>query len=116
MDFQAGAPPDEFTDLGQNWEFPTYNWEVMKENAYQWWKNRFTALSQYFDAMRIDHILGFFRIWRMPASAVQGILGSFYPAIPVTVEELEDKKSGSIVTGTANLLSMLIFFSMYLGI
>lgn len=84
MDFQAGAPPDEFTDLGQNWEFPTYNWEVMKDNGYQWWKNRFTALSQYFDAMRIDHILGFFRIWRMPASAVQGILGSFYPAIPVT--------------------------------
>ncbi|KAF5308224.1 hypothetical protein FQR65_LT18247 [Abscondita terminalis] len=68
MDFQAGAPPDEFTDLGQNWEFPTYNWEVMKENAYQ--------------------------IWRMPASAVQGILGSFYPAIPVTTEELEDKKIG----------------------
>ncbi|HAY3543708.1 TPA: 4-alpha-glucanotransferase [Elizabethkingia anophelis] len=94
MDFQAGAPPDEFTDLGQNWEFPTYNWEVMKDNGYQWWKNRFTALSQYFDAMRIDHILGFFRIWRMPASAVQGILGSFYPTIPVTKKELEDKKIG----------------------
>ena len=91
MNFQAGAPPDEFTDLGQNWEFPTYNWEVMKENGYQWWKNRFAALSQYFDAMRIDHILGFFRIWRMPASAVQGILGYFYPAIPVTTEELKGK-------------------------
>ena len=66
MDFQAGAPPDQFTELGQNWEFPTYNWEAMKEDDYRWWKNRFKALEQYFDAMRIDHILGFFRIWRMP--------------------------------------------------
>ncbi len=87
MDFQAGAPPDQFTDLGQNWEFPTYNWEAMKEDGYRWWKNRFKALEQYFDAMRIDHILGFFRIWRMPMSATQGILGYFYPAIPVKIEE-----------------------------
>ena len=89
MDFQAGAPPDQFTDLGQNWEFPTYNWEAMKEDGYRWWKNRFKALEQYFDAMRIDHILGFFRIWRMPMSATQGILGYFYPAIPVILEEFQ---------------------------
>lgn len=87
MDFQAGAPPDQFTELGQNWEFPTYNWEAMKANDYKWWKNRFKALEQYFDAMRIDHILGFFRIWRMPISATQGILGYFYPAVPITLEE-----------------------------
>ena len=87
MDFQAGAPPDQFTDLGQNWEFPTYNWEAMKQDGYRWWKNRFKALEHYFDAMRIDHILGFFRIWRMPMSATQGILGYFYPAIPVKMEE-----------------------------
>jgi len=91
MDFQAGAPPDQFTDLGQNWGFPTYNWEAMKADGYQWWKNRFKALEQYFDAMRIDHILGFFRIWRMPISATQGILGYFYPAVPVTPEEFQSK-------------------------
>lgn len=89
MDYQAGAPPDQFSDLGQNWEFPTYNWEAMKNDGYRWWKNRFKALEQYFDAMRIDHILGFFRIWRMPATATQGILGYFYPAIPVSVEEFQ---------------------------
>lgn len=89
MDFQAGAPPDQFSDLGQNWEFPTYNWEVMKLDAYAWWKKRFKALEQYFDAMRIDHILGFFRIWRMPLSATQGILGYFYPDVPVKIEEFE---------------------------
>lgn len=89
MDFQAGAPPDQFTELGQNWEFPTYNWEAMKEDDYRWWKNRFKALEQYFDAMRIDHILGFFRIWRMPISAVQGILGYFYPAVPIVADEFK---------------------------
>lgn len=89
MDFQAGAPPDQFTELGQNWEFPTYNWEAMKADDYRWWKNRFKALEQYFDAMRIDHILGFFRIWRMPISAVQGILGYFYPAVPIVAEEFK---------------------------
>ncbi|MEG0928340.1 4-alpha-glucanotransferase [Chryseobacterium sp.] len=89
MDFQAGAPPDQFTELGQNWEFPTYNWEAMKEDDYRWWKNRFKALEQYFDAMRIDHILGFFRIWRMPISAVQGILGYFYPAVPIVLDEFK---------------------------
>ena len=87
MDFQAGAPPDEFSDLGQNWEFPTYNWEVMQANDYDWWKKRFNVIARYFDAMRIDHILGFFRIWRMPMSATQGLLGYFYPAVPVTLEE-----------------------------
>ncbi|UOU98872.1 4-alpha-glucanotransferase [Chryseobacterium daecheongense] len=89
MDFQAGAPPDQFTELGQNWEFPTYNWEAMKEDDYRWWKNRFKALEQYFDAMRIDHILGFFRIWRMPISATQGILGYFYPAVPIVLGEFK---------------------------
>lgn len=89
MDFQAGAPPDQFTELGQNWEFPTYNWEAMKEDDYRWWKNRFKALEQYFDAMRIDHILGFFRIWRMPISATQGILGYFYPAVPIVLDEFK---------------------------
>lgn len=89
MDFQAGAPPDQFTELGQNWEFPTYNWEAMKADDYRWWKNRFKALEQYFDAMRIDHILGFFRIWRMPISAVQGILGYFYPAVPIVLDEFK---------------------------
>ncbi|MGH1520612.1 4-alpha-glucanotransferase [Chryseobacterium sp. JK1] len=89
MNFQAGAPPDQFTELGQNWEFPTYNWEAMKEDDYRWWKNRFKALEQYFDAMRIDHILGFFRIWRMPISATQGILGYFYPAVPIVADEFK---------------------------
>lgn len=87
MDFQAGAPPDQFTEDGQNWGFPTYNWDAMKKEDFRWWKNRFSALEQYFDAMRIDHILGFFRIWQMPMSSTEGILGYFHPAVPVKIEE-----------------------------
>ncbi|WP_457817447.1 4-alpha-glucanotransferase, partial [Staphylococcus aureus] len=63
MDFQAGAPPDDFAIKGQNWGFPTYNWKRMQEDDFTWWKQRFAQMSYYFDAFRIDHILGFFRIW-----------------------------------------------------
>jgi 4-alpha-glucanotransferase len=87
MDMQAGAPPDDFAVKGQNWGFPTYNWKKMKEDGYAWWKQRFEQMSYYFDAFRIDHILGFFRIWSIPMHAVEGIMGRFVPAIPVSIEE-----------------------------
>lgn len=94
MDVQAGAPPDPFAEKGQNWGFPTYNWARMKEDGYAWWRQRFRQLSQYFDAFRIDHILGFFRIWSIPLDAVEGILGEFAPAIPVTEKELYEAGIG----------------------
>lgn len=87
MDAQAGAPPDAFAVKGQNWGFPTYDWHRMKEDGFAWWKQRFEQMSHYFDAFRIDHILGFFRIWTIPTNAVEGILGRFVPAIPVRKEE-----------------------------
>jgi len=90
-DTQTGAPPDDFSATGQNWGFPTYNWEKMEKNGYQWWKKRFQKLAEYFDAYRIDHILGFFRIWGIPIDAVWGLTGSFQPALPFTGEELEEK-------------------------
>lgn len=83
MEAQAGAPPDDFTPIGQNWEFPTYNWQRMQEDGFGWWKQRFEQMSNYFDTFRIDHILGFFRIWSIPTNAVQGIMGHFVPCIPV---------------------------------
>jgi len=83
MDVQAGAPPDAFSAKGQNWGFPTYNWPRMAADGFAWWKQRFAQMAVYFDAFRIDHILGFFRIWSSPAHAVEGILGYFVPALPV---------------------------------
>jgi 4-alpha-glucanotransferase len=91
LDMQAGAPPDDFAVAGQNWGFPTYNWEEMTTNGFAWWKQRFEQMSLYFDAFRIDHILGFFRIWSIPMEAVEGILGHFVPAIPVHVNELQNR-------------------------
>ena len=87
MDFQAGAPPDMFTELGQNWEFPLYDWARMRADGYQWWGKRMSALAQYFDAMRIDHVLGFFRIWCVPVGSTQGLLGYFSPALGVSSAE-----------------------------
>lgn len=83
MDMQAGAPPDAFATKGQNWSFPTYNWEKMAEDDYAWWRQRMEHMSNYFDAIRIDHVLGFFRIWSIPAHAIEGILGRFFPALPL---------------------------------
>jgi 4-alpha-glucanotransferase len=87
MDQQSGAPPDDFAVKGQNWEFPTYNWERMAEDNFEWWHRRFAQMAKYFDAFRIDHILGFFRIWNIPEESVQGIMGYFAPALPLHVYE-----------------------------
>ncbi|MEY3576960.1 MAG: hypothetical protein RL394_543, partial [Bacteroidota bacterium] len=91
LDMQAGAPPDDFAVKGQNWGFPTYNWETMKSDGFAWWRQRFQQMSNYFDAFRIDHILGFFRIWSIPDHAVEGIMGRFVPAIPVSRNEFEQR-------------------------
>ena len=88
MNSSAGAPPDDFSVMGQNWGFPTYNWEKMAEDDYAWWKARFVKMAEYFDAYRIDHILGFFRIWEIPLNAVNALLGRFNPALPYSYEEI----------------------------
>jgi 4-alpha-glucanotransferase len=92
MNEQAGAPPDDFAVKGQNWGFPTYNWQAMQENNFAWWRQRFEQMSIYFDAFRIDHILGFFRIWSIPLHAVQGIMGRFVPAIPIHINEFFERR------------------------
>ena len=88
MNSSAGAPPDDFSVMGQNWGFPTYNWAKMAEDGYAWWKARFVKMAEYFDAYRIDHILGFFRIWEIPLDAVNALLGRFNPALPYSYEEI----------------------------
>ena len=84
----AGAPPDDFDERGQNWGFPTYNWEVMAQDGFAWWTRRLRKMQDYFDAYRIDHILGLFRIWQMRRSDVWGLCGHFVPALPYTQDEL----------------------------
>jgi 4-alpha-glucanotransferase len=88
LNTQAGAPPDAFAAKGQNWGFPTYNWDVMRSDDYAWWRARLAQLGRYFDAYRIDHILGFFRIWQIPSDQIEGIMGCFDPALPVAHDEI----------------------------
>ena len=88
LDSQAGAPPDAFSAVGQNWGFPTYDWERMARDHFAWWRSRLHKMSEYFDAYRIDHILGFFRIWEIPAGALHGLVGHFNPAMPYEAGEL----------------------------
>ncbi|MBP5479511.1 MAG: 4-alpha-glucanotransferase [Bacteroidaceae bacterium] len=89
MNGQAGAPPDNFSVNGQNWGFPTYNWDEMLKDGCQWWIRRFQNMAKYFDAYRIDHVLGFFRIWEIPTDAVHGLLGQFSPALAMSKQEIE---------------------------
>ncbi len=91
LDSQAGAPPDAFSVDGQNWGFPTYNWEEMAKDGYAWWKSRLGKMSEYFDAFRIDHILGFFRIWEIPLGIKSGLQGHFNPALPYKEDEIRGK-------------------------
>ena len=89
LNAQAGAPPDDFSTTGQNWGFPTYNWDEMAKDNYLWWRRRLVHMAQYFDLYRLDHVLGFFRIWEIPSENVQGLLGHFSPALPLSEEEIK---------------------------
>ena len=86
---QAGAPPDDFSADGQNWGFPTYNWDEMLKDGCSWWVRRFRKMAEYFDAYRIDHVLGFFRIWEIPMPEKSGLMGQFSPALGMSREEIE---------------------------
>lgn len=88
LSVSAGAPPDMFSADGQNWGFPTYNWDAMAADGYAWWRRRLQYMSKFFDAYRIDHILGFFRIWQIPRNAVSGLAGKFSPGMPLSRSEL----------------------------
>ncbi|GHV15032.1 hypothetical protein AGMMS49938_12290 [Fibrobacterales bacterium] len=85
---RAGAPPDMFCYSGQNWGFPTYKWDELEKNNFKWWRDRVQQAAKFYHAYRIDHVLGFFRIWVVPDSEVTGILGYFVPSVPIYANEL----------------------------
>lgn len=83
LDYAAGAPPDLYSEEGQLWGFPLYNWEEMEKHHYNWWKERLTVASAIYHIYRLDHIVGFFRIWGVPLGK-SAKNGSFIPADPTT--------------------------------
>ena len=91
-DLRAGSPPDGDNPTGQNWGFPIYNWVNLQATGYRWWKERLRHASQYYHAYRLDHILGFFRIWAITEGETTGLLGKPIPYAEITIEDL--KKAG----------------------
>lgn len=78
LDQVAGAPPDMYAEEGQKWGFPLYQWEALQAQEYRWWKERVQAASQYYDLYRLDHVVGFYRIWAIPPDKT-GKEGAFIP-------------------------------------
>ncbi|PJD94710.1 MAG: 4-alpha-glucanotransferase [Parachlamydia sp.] len=79
----AGAPPDQYSAEGQNWGFPLYNWDKNRETNYAWWKKRLEIATRYYHLFRIDHVVGFYRIWGVPFHALAKE-GRFIPENPAT--------------------------------
>jgi 4-alpha-glucanotransferase len=88
LGLSAGAPPDMYAELGQNWGFPIYDWAAAEKDGYSFWKERLASAGKFYSAYRIDHVLGFFRIWSLSDRERSGYLGRFIPDTSISREEL----------------------------
>ena len=101
--FVSGVPPDYFSETGQLWNGPVYQWEAVKENGYTWWMNRIAHSVTLFDILRIDHFRGLVAYWEIPAGEktaingrwvegpAEGFLGSVqkrFPHLSLVAEDL----------------------------
>lgn len=77
MEFIAGVPPDAFSDTGQRWGNPLYDWDYMQSTSFSWWKERFTTQLRLFDMVRIDHFRGLQACWQIPQEDETAINGSW---------------------------------------
>jgi len=89
LDRQAGAPPDMYSPRGQNWGFPLYDWDALEREEYAFWKERLFVAERYYTAYRLDHVLGFFRIWSISAHEHDAFLGAYVPAERILRSQLE---------------------------
>lgn len=109
----AGVPPDYFSETGQRWGNPHYNWEYMQANGFAWWKARLRTHQTLFDMLRIDHFRGFEAYWEIPAHLPDAVHGRWVKApgealfdalhatgdlIPLVAEDL------GVITREVNLL------------
>jgi 4-alpha-glucanotransferase len=88
LEHNAGAPPDMYSASGQNWGFPCYNWLQLEKEKFSWWRRRLAYAANFYHAYRIDHVLGFFRIWSIPHGQRTGMMGHFHPSRPINHAEL----------------------------
>ena len=88
LKMRAGAPPDAGSPGGQNWGFPTYNWIYLEGTDYRWWRERIDQAAKFYHAYRIDHVLGFFRIWAVPENDIAALGGRYEPPVPINAADL----------------------------
>ncbi len=88
--FRAGSPPDGENALGQNWGLPTYDWSALSRDNYSWWRERLRHAAQFYSAYRIDHVLGFFRVWSVPSRETTGYLGHYVPGATASRQRLNE--------------------------
>lgn len=101
----AGVPPDYFSETGQLWNMPVYNWRTMEEDGFRWWKTRISRNLEFCDMLRFDHFRGFSSYWEVPAGESTAINGSWikgpgdkfftelrksFPEMPFIAEDLGD--------------------------
>jgi 4-alpha-glucanotransferase len=101
----AGVPPDYFSETGQLWNMPVYNWDLMENDGYSWWKRRISRNLEFCDILRFDHFRGFSSYWEVPAGESTAINGEWtkgpadkffielkndYPEMPFIAEDLGD--------------------------
>jgi 4-alpha-glucanotransferase len=92
----AGVPPDYFSEYGQRWGNPLYRWDIMKENKYQWWVNRFERLFKFFDILRIDHFRGFESYWEIPEDEETAMNGRWKRGPGIEFFKTIQQKIGSL--------------------
>lgn len=90
FNYVAGSPPNQFNPEGQYWGFPIYNWPAMQQDHYEWWKKRLLTAAELYHLYRIDHIIGFFRLWAIPPGQDPSE-GSFYPNDPAIMQVQGDR-------------------------
>ncbi len=73
----AGVPPDYFSETGQRWGNPLYDWDAMRQNHFDWWMRRFASMRRMVDIVRIDHFRGFEACWHIPASSPTAVEGQW---------------------------------------
>lgn len=92
----AGVPPDYFSQTGQLWGNPLYRWDVLQKQGYGWWVERFRTALARFDAVRLDHFIGFERYWEIPAGSPTAQTGRWQPGPGADFFEQVEKALGSL--------------------
>ncbi|MFP4473160.1 MAG: 4-alpha-glucanotransferase [Candidatus Omnitrophota bacterium] len=78
-EYVAGVPPDYFSETGQRWGNPVYDWDVLKEDGFSWWMRRLRRQFDLFDIIRVDHFRGFEAFWEIPADEKTAVNGTWVP-------------------------------------